>query len=217
MADVPPPYSPSGYPEQLPASFSLAQPFTYQLRQINRKHQMLVPLGATAVPTYRIQKNSLSGLFNKRPDMTISRVSSPALVERVVANLRINKSVSYPWVPRATISYEDGESLNQNMTLEDFQKWRWTVDIGGVPHHWSLLSNPTSLVLAERHTGAIQATFVYSKYGTEAQGGQEIGQFFTPFNIWDTATSFMEQIFFSASVVMAFCRDMGKEFCNRDE
>jgi len=118
MADVPPPYSPSGYPEQLPASFSLAQPFTYQLRQINRKHQMLVPLGATAVPTYRIQKNSLSGLFNKRPDMTISRVSSPALVERVVANLRINKSVSYPWVPRATISYEDGESLNQNMTLE---------------------------------------------------------------------------------------------------
>ena len=215
MADAPPPYSPSRFPQQQPGSFSPAQPVTYQLRQIDRKHQILVPLGATAVPAYSIQKNSLPGLFNKRPDMTISRMSSPALVEGVVANLRLDRSGSYPWVPRATISYEDVGMLDQHMALEDFQNWRWTVDIGGVPHHWSMLYNPTSLVLAESHTGAIQATFVYSAYGTAAQGGQEIGQFFTPFNIWDTATSFIEQVFFSACVVIAFCKDMGKVFSNR--
>jgi hypothetical protein len=213
MDDVPPPYSPSRFAQQQRSSSS-TQLLTYQLRQINRKHQTLVPLGPTAVAAYSIQKNSVTGFFTNRPDITISRMSSPKLVEGVVANLHLDRSSSYPWVPRATISYEDAGTLDQHLVLEDFQRCRWKVDISGVPHHWSMLFHPTSLVLAEEHTGAIQATFKYSAYGTAAHGGQEVGQFSILHNLQDTDTSRIEQVFFSACLVISFWKDMGKAFSN---
>jgi hypothetical protein len=226
MDDVPPPYSPSRSAQlqtppyspsrsgQQQRSSSSTQLLTYQLRQINRKHQTLVPLGPVAVPSYSIQKNSVTGFFMKRPDITISRMSSPELIDGVVANVHLDRSSSYPWVPRATIRYEDAGTLDQHLALEDFQRCRWKVDIGGVPHNWSTVFYPTSLVLAEEQTGAIQATFIYSEYGTAAYGGQEVGQFSIIYNLQDADTVRIEQVFFSACQVISFWKDMGRAFSN---
>jgi hypothetical protein len=130
------------------SSSSTQQLLTYQLRQINRKHQTLVPLIPITVSAYSIQKSSITGFFTNRPDIAISRISSPKSVEGIVANLHLDRSSSYPWVPRATISYEDAGTLDQHLVLEDFQRSRWKVDIGGVPHHWSMLFHTMSLVLS---------------------------------------------------------------------
>lgn len=155
---------------------------SYCIYQITRKVQVITPAALSNFdqPRYRVSTRGSPSLFSKKADYTLTRVPAGRALEskpeKDVALMNANRSGEIPWMPRATVMH--GEDPNNRtkypMQARNFQDW--TITFNSINYVWRLADKPTSLVLIEISSDSIVSRFSYSKDGTDATRGAEVGQ-----------------------------------------
>ncbi|QDS74825.1 hypothetical protein FKW77_002570 [Venturia effusa] len=193
--------------------------------QIARKLQVITPATHTTLnrPRYRISTRSTAGIFSKKPDYTLTRLSSTAEAASLdskgedVATMSFNRNGELPWMPRATVTHYDDMyigSVRYPIQAPNFTDWK--VERDGHVYTWILAEGPTSLALVEQDSMDIIARFTYSKLGTTATRGAEVGKM-DFFGETDTiGQAWVEFVLATCVVVMQHWKSMGRNYKNED-
>jgi hypothetical protein len=167
-----PAYEPATAPCYEPAICSRVL-YTYSLRCANRKLQQWVPYGPARIPLYNVKCYGAFRVFSSKPDMVLSEVSHETALEREIASVSFDRDGPLPWRPRARIVHPDSAAA-VGLESKNFSDWEFTT--AGVVFVWKIESKPTSLALREASKGSVVARFTYSKNGTLATNGAEVGK-----------------------------------------
>jgi uncharacterized protein YkvS len=188
---------------------------TYQLRQYDRKIQILRGHGASAASSYRITTNSFR-MFSKKPEMEVL-YTSPDMRQRNIASVVLHKDGPLPWCPRAHFDYVDPNGVATVHKMEARNFADWTMSLGGRRYDWSVAMQPSSLVLREVGAAFIIARFTYSPFGTRAMRGAEVGELVL---FRDTLTGAMngnDLVVCSFMVALTHMKKMGRMYHNPED
>ena len=134
--------------------------WTYHLRQVNRKLQILVPFGPTCDTSYKIFFRTTLNLLSKESDITLNCVSPKLSEEITVATTDFSNDGPLPWCPRATFRCN---IMNTELAKTYYMEARnfsdWKVSIGEVSFFWRLEDRPFTLVFSEGSSRVAIARF----------------------------------------------------------
>lgn len=193
---------------------------SYCFYQIARKLQVVTPATRATLgrPRYRITTRSTTSIFSKKPEYTITKLPSGAEAAvavskaKDVATMNFDRNGELPWMPRATVVHYGTSTKNYPIEAPNFSDWKIKMD--GETYTWCLADKPTSLVLVEQSSDSIVARFAYSRCGTAATRGAEVGQMdFFGGNRNDNQ-NWVELVFATCVVVMQHWKSMGKRYTN---
>jgi hypothetical protein len=193
---------------------------SYCFYSIARKLQIITPATRATLnrPRYRITQRSAPSLFSKKPEYTLTKLLSGAEAAVVgskgkdVATMNPDRNGQLPWMPRATVVHYGTNIKNHPIEAPNFSDWKIKMD--EETYVWCLADKPTSLVLVEQSSDSIVARFAYSKDGTSATRGAEMGQmdFFGGNRNDDQA--WIELVFATSVIVMQHWKSMGRHYRN---
>jgi len=132
-----------------------------------------------------------------------------------VANTGFDHRSRLPWMPRAMLSYIDystGERTESEMAAPNFADWK--VLIGDKLFSWNLATRPTSLILLDRTSEAVAARFLYSRYGTDAVNGAEVGTLDVYSGYGDEADGSTAWILATCQIAIMHWKGMGRHYRN---
>jgi hypothetical protein len=198
---------------------------SYNMYQIDRKLQIVTPATRAGLrrPRYRI--GARSGIFSKKPDFTLTRLltgaaagaeSSPG---KEVAWINFDRSSQLPWMPRAKVELASGGTDNNvghvkthDMSAPNFSDWK--VNFNNELYYWRLMDKPTSLSLMEVSSESIIARFKYSKHGTDAIRGAEVGTMEIYGGSRNEDLETVEFVLSTCQVPLIHWRNMGRHYRN---
>ncbi|KAF2268225.1 hypothetical protein CC78DRAFT_530149 [Lojkania enalia] len=187
--------------------------YTYSLRQIDRKLQHVVTFGPSTTPSYKIVSHGTFRLFSKKPDLQMIRALSGSLLECAIASIKFDNDGPLPWCPRAHFSHE-GSHGTKIYAMESRNFTDWSIEISGITYMWRLEARPISLVLSERTASLVIAHFTYSRWGTMATNGAEIGELTIYRDGLSVDSDGVEKIICGLLVAIAHLRKMGRHYWN---
>jgi hypothetical protein len=189
--------------------------WTYHLRQVNRKLQILVPFGPTCDTSYKIVFRTTLNILSKKPDITLNCVSPKLPKEITVATMDFNNDSPLPWYPRATFRRNImNTELDKTYYMEARNFSDWKVSIGEVSFFWHLEHRPFTLVFSEGCSRVAIARFTYSECGTTATNGAEVGQLAIYRHNLSKDNDGLESIICSCSIAITHFRRMGRHYRN---
>jgi len=189
--------------------------WTYHLRQVNRKLQILVPFGPTCDTSYKIFFRTTLNLLSKESDITLNCVSPKLSEEITVATTDFSNDGPLPWCPRATFRCNImNTELAETYYMEARNFSDWKVSIGEVSFFWRLEDRPFTLVFSEGSSRVAIARFTYSECGTAAANGAEVGQLAIYRHNLSKDNNGLELIICSCSVAITHFRRMGRHYRN---
>lgn len=188
---------------------------TYHLRQYDRKIQLLRPYGISQASSYRITTNSFR-VFSKKPEMEVL-YTSKEMRQRNMASIGFDKGGPIPWCPRAHFDYVDADGTATAHKMEAKNFVDWMITLGDRQYEWSISIQPTSLVLREMGSALVIARFTYSRCGTQAMRGAEVGQlsFFRDALTMEMAG--IDKVICSMFVAITSLKKMGRNYHNNSE
>jgi hypothetical protein len=192
----------------------------YRLIQIARNLQHVMPANESfrERPSYRIIFRSGPSMFSKKADMTIQKLKACSNSEDhtgdKIATLNFDRSNKLPWMPRACISHtpQVQEIKTYPMEAPNFNDWKFKIE--SKVFSWNLASRPASLVLLDRTAEDIAARFVYSKYGTDASKGAEVGQLDIYSGYRSEEDSTVEWMVATCQIAIQHWKNMGRRYKN---
>lgn len=199
----------------------LRSPVTiYRLFQIARNLQHVRPADGSLRerPSYRIVFRSSLSMFSKKADMTMKKLKAGSMLEDdtgdEVATINFDRSNRLPWMPRACVSHtlQVQEIKTYSMAAPNFHDWKFNVE--SKLFSWNLASRPASLLLLDRTADDIAARFVYSRYGTDANKGAEVGQLDIYSGYGSEQDSTVEWMVATCQIVIQHCKNMGRHYRN---
>jgi hypothetical protein len=217
--------------EELPAyTTEIAPPYeerqnlepvlSYGFYQIGRKLQIVTPATRATIyrPRYRITTRSATSIFSKKPEYTLTKLPTGADAavagsrSKDVATMNFDRNGELPWMPRATVVHYGTSSKNYPIEARNFSDWNVKMD--EETYTWRLADHPTSLVLVEQSSDSIVARFAYSRDGTDATRGAEVGQmdFFGGNKSEDQ--NWVELVLATCVVAMQHWKSMGRHYRN---
>lgn len=202
-ASTPPAYSSGTFDERV---------VTYHLRQYDRKIQMLLSYDAAISSSYRITTNSFK-LFSKKPDMEVLYTSQD-MQQRNIAEIRFDNDGPLPWCPRANFNYTEATGAGAIHKMESRNFTDWTIVLGEQSYEWSILINPSALVLKQSNSDMITARFTYSECGTQAVRGAEVGELTVFRDGLTQETGGADKVVCSFMVALTHLKKMGRCYRN---
>lgn len=168
---------------------------------------------------YRIAFRSGPSMFSKKADMTIHRMKKDADpandMSPEVANMSFDRGSKLPWMPRACLSYTMPSTSRREecaMAAPNFNDWKFK--IGGKVFSWNLATRPASLVLLDRTSESVAARFLYSRYGTDASKGAEVGTLDIYSGYGNEEDGGVEWILASVQIAIGHWKSMGRHYRN---
>jgi hypothetical protein len=193
---------------------------SYCFYQVARKLQVATPATLATInrPRYRITTRSAASIFSKKPEYTLTRLPTGAEAAvagsrgKDVATMNFDRNGELPWMPRATVVHYGTTIKNYPIEARNFSDWK--IELDGDTYTWRLAYDPTSLVLVEQSSDSIVARFAYSRHGTDAKRGAEVGQmdFFGERRSEDQ--NWVELVFATSIVAMQHWKSMGRHYRN---
>jgi len=224
-ADLPPPEPPPD--EELPSYEQLDLP-TYdddrlqtpstiwRICQTSRNLQHVSETTGDR-PSYRVVFRS--AVFSKKPEMSIHKMAPGADpttdTSPEVANTGFDRRNKLPWMPRALMSYTDQSTQTRaqsEMAAPNFADWKFK--IGDKLYSWNLATRPASLILLDRTSEDVAARFLYSRYGTDAIKGAEVGTLDVYSGYGEAADGSIEWILASCQIAIMHWKGMGRHYKN---
>lgn len=222
-ADQPPPDDelPDYEPNQLPSyeDDRLQTPSSiWKICQVSKNLQHVTESTSSRSP-YRIVFRSSPAMFSKKADLTIHKMiananpaedSSPE-----VANSSVDRGSKLPWMPRAFLSYIVPATRVKDecsMAAPNFNDWKFR--IGDKLFSWNLATRPASLVLLDRTAEEVAARFLYSRYGTDAAKGAEVGTLDIYSGYDKEEDGSVEWILASCEIAIGHWKSMGRHYKN---
>ena len=192
----------------------------YRLFQITRNLQHVRPANGSlrARPSYRIVFRSSPSMFSKKPDMAMQKMKAGTHPEDdkgdEVATINFDRRNKLPWMPRACVSHTPQlqEIKTYPMAAPNFNDWKFNVE--SKVFSWNLASRPASLVLLDRTAEDIAARFVYSRYGTDANKGAEVGQLDIYSGYGSEQDSTVEWMVATCQIAIQHWKNMGRHYKN---
>lgn len=192
--------------------------------QVARKLQIITPATHATLtrPRYRISARSTSGIFSRKPGYTLTRLASGAEAASLdskgedVATMNFDRNGELPWMPRATVRQHDANTDSVRYPIQAPNLSDWKVQRDGQTYTWCFAENPMSLVLVEQSSTDIAARFTYSKLGTTATRGAEVGKMDFFGGDGTIAQTWVEFVFATSVVVMQHWKSMGRHYKNDD-
>lgn len=192
--------------------------------QIARKLQIVTPATHATLnrSRYRISTRSTTGVFSKKPGYTLTKLSSGAEAASLdskgedVATMNFDRNGELPWMPRATVTHHDINAGNTKYPIQAPNFSDWKVQKDGQSYIWCFAENPISLVLVEQSSKDVVARFTYSRLGTTATRGAEVGKMDFFGGDGTMAQTWVEFVFATCVVVMQHWKSMGRHYKNDD-
>lgn len=192
--------------------------------RIARKLQIITPATHVTLnrPRYRISSPSITGIFSKKPGYTLTKLASGAEAASLdskgedVAAMKFDRNGELTWMPRATATHHDTNTGSMRYPIQAPNLSDWKVSKDGQIYTWCFAENPMSLVLVEQSSADIVARFTYSKLGTMATRGAEVGKMGFFGGNETTAQAWVEFVFATSVVVMQYLKSMGRHYKNDD-
>jgi hypothetical protein len=148
--------------------------------------------------------------------MVMSQMLPETAQQRDRASISFDHDGPLPWCPRARFSCAEPEvpTVTVRMEAKNFSDWSFTM--AGVAFVWKFDRKPTCLTLEEELEHAIIARFTYSKAGTMATNGAEVGklELFRSGIRWECD---VEKILASVMVPITHFKRMGRQYWNAPE
>ncbi|KAF2868634.1 hypothetical protein BDV95DRAFT_500140 [Massariosphaeria phaeospora] len=213
--DVPPDeelpsYEPPSAPEYQRVD-SDAPLHTYHLRQDHRKLQTFVPLEPATSAVHRVAARG--GLFSKKPDLQLLRASTEQAPEKHVASIYFDNDGPLPWCPRAHFTHTGAAvPITHTMEAKNFQDW--TLQIRGVTYAWVVEGKPVGVALCEMTSHAVAARFTYSRCGTRAARGMDVGELVVYRDDLSLSEEGVEKILCGLMVAIVNLKKMGRHYWN---
>lgn len=192
----------------------------YRLCQIAKNLQHVTPADESwgDRPSYRIVFRSSPSMFSKKADMTMQKIKAGVSPEEdagdEIATINFDRSNKLPWMPRACVSHtpQGRERKTYPMAAPNFNDWKFIIE--SKIFSWNLASRPASLVLLDRSAENIAARFVYSKYGTNATKGAEVGQLDVYSGYGSEEDNSMEWMVATCQIAIQHWKNMGRHYKN---
>ncbi|TID14739.1 hypothetical protein E2P81_ATG08693 [Venturia nashicola] len=192
--------------------------------QVARKVQIITPATHATLdrPRYRISARSSTGIFSKKPGYTLTKLSSSAETASLdskgedVATMNFDRNGELPWMPRATVTHHE---INIGSTVYPIQAPNfsdWKIQKDGHIYTWCCAENPMSLILVAQSSTDVISRFTYSKLGTTATRGAEVGKMDFFGGDGTIAQVWVEFVFATSFVVMQHWKSMGRHYKNDD-
>jgi len=193
----------------------------YRLFQIAKNLQHVRPANGSLRerPSYRIVFRSSPSMFSKKADMTMQKMKTGSKPEDdtgdEVATINFDRTNKLPWMPRACVSHtpQVQEIKTYPMAAPNFNDWKFNVE--SKVFSWNLASRPASLVLLDRTAKDIAARFVYSRYGTDANKGAEVGQLDIYSGYGSEQDSTVEWMIATCQIAIQHWKNMGRHYKNK--
>lgn len=224
-AEQPPPddelpdYEPNALPSydddrlQTPSS-------VWKIFQISKNLQHVVEFTNTRSP-YRIAFRSGPTMFSKKADMTIHKTKNGANpaddTSPEAASSSFDRGSKLPWMPRACVSYTIPSTKTKEespMAAANFNDWKFK--IADKLYSWKLATRPASLVLLDRTAEEVAARFLYSRHGTDATKGAEVGSLDIYSGYDKEEDGAVEWILATLEIAIAHWKNMGRHYRNAD-
>jgi hypothetical protein len=189
---------------------------TYHLKQYDRRIQMLVAHGgASAASSYRITTNGFR-VFSKKPEMEVL-FTSREMRQRNIAGIRFDSDGPLPWCPRAQYEYtENGSATVHKLEARNFVDWQFAV--GSTNYEWTLCMQPSSALILRAVGSALEiARFTYSRLGTQAMRGAEVGELMLFRDRLTTEARGSDMVVCSLMVALRHLKKMGRNYFNDPE
>jgi len=198
----------------------LAPVISYNFYQINRKLQIITPATLATIdrPRYRASCRTAPSVFSKKADLTLTRLPSGAQAAaescsgKDIATTNFDRNGQLPWMPRATVVYNASTKKSYPMSAPNFSDWRISID--GQSFSWRLADKPTSLILVEHSSNTIVARFTYSRDGTDATRGAEVGQLDIYGGSRSEEQEMVELVLSTVQVAIQHWKSMGRHYRN---
>jgi hypothetical protein len=198
----------------------LAPVISYCFYQISRKLQIITPATITTLdrPRYRVSNRSSPNVFSKKADYTLTKLPRGAQAAtsscsgKDVATMNFDRNGELPWMPRATVVHNGASKKEYPLQARNFSDWKVNIDGGWFT--WRLADKPTSLVLVEQSSESIVARFAYSKVGTDATRGAEVGQLDIFGGSKSEDQAMIELVLATCVVAIQHWKSMGRHYKN---
>lgn len=186
---------------------------TYHLRCANRKLQRWVQYGPSGTGLYHVKTYASFRVFSSKPDMAMSQTLPETGQQRHMASISFDNDGPLPWCPRAKFSYAEPEMPVVTVRMESKNFSDWTFAMAGVALVWKFERKPICLTLEEESEHAVIARFTYSKAGTLATNGAEVGklELYRSGARWEGD---VEKILASVMVPITHFKRMGRQYWN---
>ncbi|KAF2006553.1 hypothetical protein P154DRAFT_517613 [Amniculicola lignicola CBS 123094] len=181
---------------------------TFQMLQVDRRHQLLVPLTSSDTNAYKVLTNGVFQRLSKKPDMELLRISPEQMLESS-ASIRFDNNGPLPWRPRANVSHDSGDIGMESRNFSD-----WTFTIGNTSYIWQLAIQPMSLVFRRKASTSVIARFIYSQYGTWAANGAAVGELTVYRDGLSVGRAGLETIICGLMVAIIHFKKMGRNYRN---
>jgi hypothetical protein len=195
---------------------------SYCFYQVTRTIQIITPtaMNNAGRPRYRLAGRGSPRLFSKKADFTLTRLPTGRQAalgncpERDVATVNFDRNGELPWMPRATVCHGDCVSSKKSLPMRARNFVDWNIEIGPETFTWRLADRPTSLVLVENSSDSIVARFSYSRFGTDATRGGEVGQLDIYGGSQSEDQDRIELVMSSCKVAVEHFKSMGRHYRN---
>lgn len=192
--------------------------------QVARKIQIITPATHAILtrPRYRISARSTTGIFSKKPGYTLTKLALGAEAASLdskgedVAAMSFDRNGELPWMPRATVTHHELNTGSTKYPIQAPNFSDWNVQRDGQMYTWCFAENPTSLVFVEQSSKDIVARFTYSRLGTTATRGAEVGKMDFYGGDATMPQTWIEFVFATSLVVMQHWKSMGRHYKNDD-
>lgn len=208
-----PGYEPHTAPTYESGNFEVPE-HTYYLRRADRRLQLWVPYGPSTTSSYKVISRGSFRVFSKKADMEMTRTSHTDALEHSVASIFFDNDGPLPWRPRAHFSHIDSHDSTSTYAMESRNFSDWTVGIEGITFAWRLEGKPVSLVLSEKTSHLVIARFTYSRHGSGATNGAEVGELSIYRDGLSVDRDGIEKILASLVVAIEHFKKMGRQYWN---
>jgi hypothetical protein len=161
-------------------------------------------------------------MFSKKADMTIHKMKSGANpaddTSPEAASSSFDRGNKLPWMPRACISYTVPSTKKKEespMAAPNFNDWKFKV--ADKLYSWNLATRPASLVLLDRTAEEVAARFLYSRHGTDATKGAEVGSLDIYSGYDKEEDGAVEWILATLEIAIAHWKNMGRHYKNASQ
>jgi hypothetical protein len=195
---------------------------SYCIYQIGRKLQCITPAALDHIdrPRYRLSARGSLNLISRKADFTLTRLPGGRQAalgncsEKDVATMNFDRNGEIPWMPRALVWHGDGTSSKKRyrMHARDFESW--TITMGSESFTWRLTERTISLIFVEHSSDSIVARFSYSKFGTDATRGAEVGRLDIYGGSRSEEQDTIELVIASCKVAVEHLKSMGRHYRN---
>jgi hypothetical protein len=195
---------------------------SYCSYQVTRTIQIITPTAVNSAgrPRYRLSGRGSPRLFTKKADFTLTRLPTGrqaalgSCPERNVATMNFDRNGELPWMPRATVCHGNCSSSRKSFPMRARNFQDWNIEIGSETFTWRLADRPTSLVFVENSSDSIVARFSYSRFGTDATRGGEVGQLDIYGGSRSEDQDTIELVISSCKVAIEHYKSMGRHYRN---